>query len=385
MKSGMKGGTKNVILSGGGTGGHLYPALALGAALRELDPAVQVHYVGARRGVEARVLPAQGVEHTLLPLQPIQRDRVWRNWRLVPAMFGTLAGLRGLYGRLRPSLVVGTGGYASGPACMWAVMRGIPVALQEQNSHPGFTTRVLSRWARQVHLGFPEAARLLKPGAHTEVLSLGNPIRPPDPLLDRAASRARFELGADSVVLLVVGGSQGARAVNDALLGALEAVARGELGPRPDALEILWATGPAHLEAVRGRLDPLGLRWVKVHGYIDAMPEALAAADVAVSRAGAMATAELLAWGRPMLLVPLPTAAADHQTHNARALHDAGAAVMLVERELTPAKLWGDVLALTADDERRARMEAAARERAQPHAAREIAERLHTLIAGAVA
>jgi UDP-N-acetylglucosamine--N-acetylmuramyl-(pentapeptide) pyrophosphoryl-undecaprenol N-acetylglucosamine transferase len=383
MKRGTKGGTKRVILSGGGTGGHLYPALALGAALRELDPSIDVHYVGARRGVEARVLPAQRVDHTLLPLQPIQRDRVWRNWRLVPAMFGTFAGLSGLYRRLRPALVVGTGGYASGPACMWAVLRGIPVALQEQNSHPGFTTRVLSRWARQVHLGFPEAARLLKPGAHTEVLSLGNPIRPPDPTLDRAASRAHFDLGADSVVLLVVGGSQGARAVNEALLGALEAVARGELDPRPDGLEILWATGPAHLDAVRGRLDALGLGWVKVHGYIDAMPEALAAADVAVSRAGAMATAELLAWGRPMLLVPLPTAAADHQTHNARALQDAGAAVMLVERELTPAKLWRDVLALTADDERRARMQAAARERAHPHAAREIAERLHTLIAGA--
>jgi UDP-N-acetylglucosamine--N-acetylmuramyl-(pentapeptide) pyrophosphoryl-undecaprenol N-acetylglucosamine transferase len=373
---------RHVILSGGGTGGHLYPALALGAALQELDPSIRIHYVGARRGVEARVLPAQGVEHTLLPLQPIQRDRVWRNWRLLPAMAGTLGGLAGLYRRLRPALVVGTGGYASGPACMWAVLRGIPVALQEQNSHPGFTTRVLSRWARQVHLGFPEAGALLKPGPHTEVLSLGNPIRPPDASLERGACRSRFELSQDAVVLLVVGGSQGARAVNEALLGALEGVARGQLAPRPERLEILWATGPAHIDSVRRRLEPLGLGWVRVHGYIDAMPEALAAADVAVSRAGAMATAELLAWGRPMLLVPLPTAAADHQTHNARALQDAGAAVMLVERELTPAALWDEVLSLTADDARRGRMEAAARERARPHAAREIAERLHTLLGG---
>jgi UDP-N-acetylglucosamine--N-acetylmuramyl-(pentapeptide) pyrophosphoryl-undecaprenol N-acetylglucosamine transferase len=369
-----------VILAGGGTGGHLYPALALGAALQELDPDVRVHYVGARRGVEARVLPAQQVDHTLLPLQPIQRDRVWRNWRLVPAMAGTVTGLAKLYRRLRPELVVGTGGYASGPACMWAVLTGVPLALQEQNSHPGFTTRVLSRWARQVHLGFPEAGALLKPGRQTEVLSLGNPIRPPDERLDRAWSRAEFGLGDDAVVLLVVGGSQGSRAVNEALLGALEGVARGDLPARPERLEVLWATGPSHLDAVRSRLDGLGLEWVRAHGYIDAMPVALAAADVAVSRAGAMATAELLAWGRPMLLVPLPTAAADHQTHNARALQEAGAAVMLEENALTPERLWSDVLSLTGDDARRERMVVAARERARPNAALEIAGRLRSLM-----
>jgi UDP-N-acetylglucosamine--N-acetylmuramyl-(pentapeptide) pyrophosphoryl-undecaprenol N-acetylglucosamine transferase len=371
---------RSVIFAGGGTGGHLYPALALGAALQELDPTVRVHFVGAQRGVEARVLPEQNVEHTLLPLQPIQRDRVWRNWRLFPALTSTFSGLSALYRRLDPVLVVGTGGYASGPACMWAVLKGVPVALQEQNSHPGLTTRVLSRWARQVHLGFPEAAALLKPGRRTEILSLGNPIRPPAAELGRAESRARFGLGADAVVLLVVGGSQGSRAVNEALLGALEGVVRGELPPRPERLEILWATGPAQLDAVRSRLDGLGLEWVRAHGYIDEMPAALAAGDVAVSRAGAMATAELLAWGRPMLLVPLPTAAADHQTHNARALDEAGAAIMLVEKALSPQRLWTEVLSLTGDDDRRAVMVAAAHDRARPHAAREIAERLHALM-----
>jgi UDP-N-acetylglucosamine--N-acetylmuramyl-(pentapeptide) pyrophosphoryl-undecaprenol N-acetylglucosamine transferase len=374
---------KYVIFAGGGTGGHLYPALALGAALQELDPSLHVHYVGAQRGVEARVLPEHNVEHTLLPLQPIQRDRVWRNWRLLPALTSTFSGLASLYRRLRPALVVGTGGYASGPACMWAVLSGVPVALQEQNSHPGLTTRILSRWARQVHLGFPEAAALLKPGRRTEILSLGNPIRPPAAELSRTESRVQFGLDDDAVVLLVVGGSQGARAVNEALLGALEGVVRGVLPPRPERLQVLWATGPTHLDAVRSRLDGLGLGWVHAHGYIDAMPRALAAADVAVSRAGAMATAELLAWGRPMLLVPLPTAAADHQTHNARALHEAGAAVMLVEEALSPERLWTEILSLTGDDERRAQMVAAAHERARPHAARDIAVRLHALMPAA--
>jgi UDP-N-acetylglucosamine--N-acetylmuramyl-(pentapeptide) pyrophosphoryl-undecaprenol N-acetylglucosamine transferase len=372
---------KNVIMAGGGTGGHLYPALALGAALQERDPQVRVHYVGARRGVEARVLPAHGVEHTLLPIRGFQRDGIWRNWRLVPAMAGTMAGLARLFLRLRPALVVGTGGYASGPAGMWAVLTAVPVAVQEQNSHPGFTTRQLSRWARQVHLGFPEAARMLKPGRSTEVFSLGNPIRPPDARIDAFAARHRFGLAYDAVVLLVVGGSQGARAVNEALLGALERVASGLLSERPSRLEILWATGPNHIDGIAARLAPLRLTWVHAVGYIDAMPDALAATDVAVSRAGAMATAELLAWGRPMLLVPLPTAAADHQTHNARALEEAGAAVMLREMELTPERLWQEILSLTGAADRRARMQAAARSRAQPNAAREIADQLHRLIA----
>ncbi|HEX6134501.1 MAG TPA: undecaprenyldiphospho-muramoylpentapeptide beta-N-acetylglucosaminyltransferase [Longimicrobiales bacterium] len=372
---------KNVIFAGGGTGGHLYPALALGAALEQRDPDVRVHYVGAKRGVESRVLPAQGVAHTLLPIRGFQRDGVWRNWRLVPAVIGTFAGLSKLFVRLRPALVVGTGGYASGPAGMWAVLTAVPVAVQEQNSHPGFTTRLLSRWARQVHLGFPEAARLLRPGRDTEIFSLGNPIRPPDVTIDAAGARARFGLSRDAVVLLVVGGSQGARAVNEALLGALEGVAAGSFAPRPPRLEILWATGPNHIESIRTRLAPLGLEWVNAVGYIEAMPDALAATDVAVSRAGAMATAELLAWGRPMLLVPLPTAAADHQTHNARALAEAGAAAMLLETELTPARLWQEILSLTADAGRLARMKSAAVERARPNAAREIADHLHRLIA----
>jgi UDP-N-acetylglucosamine--N-acetylmuramyl-(pentapeptide) pyrophosphoryl-undecaprenol N-acetylglucosamine transferase len=371
---------KTVILAGGGTGGHLYPALALGAALQELDPEVQLHYVGARRGVESRVLPEHGVEHTLLPIRGFERSSLVANWRLVPALAATSYGLARLFWKLRPRLVVGTGGYASGPAGMAAVMTRVPLALQEQNSHPGAVTRYLSKWARQVHLGFPEAAAQLRPGPRTEILSLGNPIRPPDTTIEAAASRTRFALSADAVVLLVVGGSQGARAVNEALLGALEAVARGDLPARPERLEILWASGPAHIDGIRARVEVLGLDWVRLHGYIDDMPAALAATDVAVSRAGAMATAELLAWGRPMLLVPLPTAAADHQTHNARALQAAGAAIMLDERELTPERLWSDVLALTGDAERRGRMAAAARDRAQPDAAREIAARLQLLM-----
>lgn len=363
----------HVIFAGGGTGGHLYPALNIAAAMQELRPDLSTTFVGARRGVEARVLPEKGVDHVLLPLEPIRRDRVWQNWRLVPSMTRAGVGLSRLMIRTRPSLVVGTGGYASGPACGWALLVGVPIALQEQNSFPGLTTRWLSRFARQVHLGFPEAAQRLNPGKHTAVTDHGNPIQPPDTGVHRSEARRAFGLGADATVLLVVGGSQGARAVNEALLGALERVASGD-ADRPAGLEILWATGPTHIDGLRSRLEPLDLRaWVHPVGYINEMAKALAAADLAVSRAGAMGTAELMAWGIPSVLVPLPTAAADHQTHNARALEEHGAAVALVESELTPARLWSDVAALAVDDSRRERMAERARDRARPEAARRIA------------
>ena len=369
-----------VIFAGGGTGGHLYPALNIAAAMRELRPDVETVFVGARRGVEARVLPEKGVEHVLLPLQPIQRDRVWRNWRLVPAMTGSAWGLSRLMLSKRPSLVVGTGGYASGPACGWARLLGVPIALQEQNSFPGFTTRTLSRFARQVHLGFPEAASYLKAGKRTRILDHGNPIEPPSTDIDRTEAREYFGLRRDSTVVLVVGGSQGARAINQSLSGALERVAAGE-AEQPASLEILWATGRSHIEDISARLAPLNVDgWVRTRGYIDAMPKALAAADVAISRAGAMGTAELLAWGIPSILVPLPTAAADHQSHNARALAAFGAAMAVEEKDMTPERLWRDVLALVADDDRRAAMAERARERARPEAARRIAEDLLTIV-----
>lgn len=360
-----------VIFAGGGTGGHLYPALNIAAAMRAARPGLETVFVGARRGVEARVLPEKGVDYRLLPLQPIYRDRVWRNWRLLPSLLGSAWGLARLTGTGRPSLVVGTGGYASGPACGWAVLTGIPVALQEQNAFPGLATRWMSRFARQVHLGFPEALRHLRPGRRTEVHEYGNPIAAPADM-DRAAARAFFGLEAGSTVVLVVGGSQGARAINEALAAALESAAGSD--GRPEGLELLWATGPDHIDGIAARLEAAGVEgWVHAIGYIDDMPRALAAADLAISRAGAMGTAELLAWGVPAILVPLPTAAADHQTHNARALAEAGAAMALPESELTPAGLWSALTGLAGDAANRAAMRERALERARPDAARRIA------------
>lgn len=374
-----------ILFAGGGTGGHLYPALALAEAFQQRDRSAQVHFVGAQRGIEARVLPARGVPYTLLPAEPIRRSRVWQNWRLIPSAVGSARRLRRLFREFAPDLVVGTGGYASGPVGAWALLRGVPLALQEQNSYPGVTTRILAKRARQIHLAFPEAQAHLRPGPQTEVVHSGNPIRPPDPTIHRSEARAHFGLG-DGAVVLVTGGSQGSLAINEALLADLQGVVAGRLADRPEGMQILWATGPAHYDSVAARLDQAGLDdWVKAIPYIQEMPLAQASADAAISRAGAMALAELCAWGIPSILIPLPTAAANHQHHNAVALADAGAAVLLPETDLRFGRLWQELVQLLGDPARREAMASRARSRGQPHAAREIVADLSRLLSGAAA
>lgn len=369
-----------VLFAGGGTGGHLYPALALAEEFQRREPAAEVMFLGARRGIEARVLPERGVRHVLLPFEPIRRQRPWENWRLVPAALGSLRGLMRAFSDFRPDLVVGTGGYASGPVVGWALLRGIPTALQEQNSFPGLVTRWLAPRVRQIHLAFPEALEHLKPGPRTEVFHFGNPIRPPDPSLDPAEARRHFGLG-DGPVALVVGGSQGARSINEALLADLRGVTEGRLPAPPAGLQLLWATGPSHYESIQGRLAELRLGdWVRPVSYIQEMPRALAAADAAVSRAGAMALAELCAWGIPSVLVPFPHAAANHQHHNALALGEAGAAQVIPESQLGDGRLWRALVELFQEPGRREAMAQRARERGHPDAAARIVSALGELL-----
>lgn len=239
---------------------------------------------------------------------------------------------------------------------------------------PGVTTRFLSLWARQVHLAFPEAAGRLPRRARKRVHVTGNPVRAASSL-DRAGARAAFDLpvGEDAgAVVLVIGGSQGSAALNRLVLEAVEGVTAGALF-RPEGLALLWSTGPTHHTSVTASLEAAGApAWVHALPYIDDVPAAMAAADLAVSRAGAMTTAEILNHGLPSVLVPLPTAAADHQTRNAEALAEAGAAVVAPESELTGADLWAEVRGLVEDGELRARMGAAARRRARPTATAEI-------------
>jgi UDP-N-acetylglucosamine--N-acetylmuramyl-(pentapeptide) pyrophosphoryl-undecaprenol N-acetylglucosamine transferase len=367
------------VFSGGGTGGHLYPALALAEAVGRLRPDVHPFFVGAERGIEARLLPARGVEHLLLPVKGADRRSLLANLGVIKALLASVAAVRRVFRTLRPGMVVVTGGYAGGPAGIAAGLLGIPLALQEQNAVPGATTRMLSRWARQVHVAFPEAVDLLPRSARGRAVVAGNPVRPPVPM-DPAAARRGLGLEEGGVVVLVTGGSQGSAALNTLVLEALRGVAAGRL-VRPHGMQLLWSTGPSHIDGIRTALAGLGSpAWVRAVGYLDDMPSVLAGSDLAVSRAGAMATSEFTAWGIPAVLVPLPTAAADHQTRNARALAEAGAVVHLVQAGLEPDTLWAAMAGIVTDDARRDAMARAARGRGHPEAALQIARALVELL-----
>lgn len=332
------------VFSGGGTGGHLYPALNLAHALKQLRPDVETVFVGATRGLEARVLPQRDMEFHLLPVRGVARGRVLSNLGVLPDLIRSVFQVSALYRRLRPRLVVVTGGYAGGPAGLAARLYGVPLVLQEQNAHPGATTRMLSRWAQQVHLAFPEAREHLPPTARPRTHVTGNPVSPPMAGESREEARLEFraELGVPHGVplLLTVGGSQGSRALNQGVLAWLRRVGRLPVSAQEPDLHLLWSTGPKLLEEVQEGLDALGRpAWVHPRPYLEDMPRALAAADLALSRAGAMATSEFLAWGLPAVLVPLPTAAANHQHRNAEALEAAGAARLLPEVQLSGASL----------------------------------------------
>jgi len=384
------------LFAGGGTGGHLYPALNVAAALERLEPRVECLFLGSERGIEARVLPGSGVDYHLLPLQPLYRQRPWRNWRLVWTAPSVVSGVASAFRGFAPHVAVGTGGYVSGPALAWALWKGIPTAIQEQNATPGIVTRLLAPRVDQLHLGYPEAARRLKPGRKTAVHAFGNPVAPPG-----TGPAAPFPW-PQGRVLLVVGGSQGARAINRALLEDLETWAgpgtavANESGPRarrgpgvgsaaapapvspwPEDLSLVWIAGRDHAEAVAERAARLP--WtdrIRVVPFIEDLGRQLDRVTLAISRSGAMLVAEVCAAGCPAVLVPLPTAAAGHQLANARALENAGAAVVREESALARGGLWRTCLDLLGRPERLAAMARAARERGRPEAALDIARAL---------
>jgi UDP-N-acetylglucosamine--N-acetylmuramyl-(pentapeptide) pyrophosphoryl-undecaprenol N-acetylglucosamine transferase len=358
-----------VIIAGGGTGGHLYPGLAIARALVRFAPDITPFFIGARRGIERDVLPTTEFPHELLDLHPLYRSTPWQNWRTVRGALGAWRRIGNLARDAR--LVIGTGGYAAGLVLAHAAVHRRLVVLQEQNSHPGLTMRTFSRWAREVYLGFPEAAHLMPRGRFTEMVDSGNPIEPPRlPRPDRATARRRWGFPASgSRVLLIVGGSQGARQVNDA-------VAAWVTGGVPDGWHVIWATGRGSYD----RFSHLDAPRVRVCAYLSPIADAYAATDLALARAGAMTTAELCAWGIPMVLVPLPTAAADHQTSNARALERAGAALVLRQAELSPDRIDGMIRQLGGDRTALESLAAAAAARGRPDAAETIARRVLTLL-----
>ena len=358
-----------VVFAGGGTGGHLYPGLAIARELVRLDPRVEPFFVGARRGVEREVLPKTEFPHLLLDLHPLYRPAIWHNWKTIRGAITSWRGISRMVRSERPALVVGTGGYAAGLMLAYAVVHRIPMVQQAGDSHPGLTARFFAPWSRELYLAFPEAARVFDFDLKDQhrLIDAGAPIAaPPVPLPDKSAARVQWGFPpTGGRVLLIYGGSQGSLVINKAVA---EWVRRGI----PDDLYIIWATGRGTYE----QFKDLDSARVRVRDYLAPISDAYAASDLALARAGAMTTAELFAWGIPGILIPLPTAAADHQTLNARALESAGAAIHLPQSTLTPDELSKTVTGVLASPTRIRELAEKSALRARPNAAREIAERI---------
>lgn len=360
--------TTYAIITGGGTAGHVLPALAIADALVAAGrPRAAVHYVGAQRGIEVRLLPPTGHPYTLLPGRGIQRRLTLTNVAAAASLLRAAVQALRLVRRLRPSVVVAVGGYASVAVGLAAVVWRVPLVVAEQNQSPGAANRLLGRFAVASAVSFPGTAL-------PRAVVTGNPIR--TEILARAAlgaegrAEARATLGveADRRLLLVFGGSLGALRINDTVLEAIEAWrSRADLAVHHVVGRRDWEDISARVPADLGRL---AYRAVE---YEDAMPTALAAADLAVCRSGSSTCFELAAMGLPSILVPSPHVTADQQTGNARHLVDAGAAVLLPDGELSGTRLVAAVDALLDDDEARHAMGAAARGWARPDAAAEIA------------
>lgn len=360
-----------VLFAGGGTGGHLTPALAIAEELRRRDAAIEVLLVGTNRPVDRRILPASGFPHRFLEAPYLHRSGRWRNVA-VPWRFGrALAEARRIVSEFGPDVAVGTGGYVSAPVLVAARLAGVPVALQEQNAAPGLTNRFLGRIADEVYLNFPESRAFFPERARAVVT--GNPIALNGQPADREALMRRWGLAPGRRTLMVMGGSQGARRLNEIVIEMLA----GYGGGYPHNL--FFQTGRDHHDDVLRRLGGVPPPHVVLQPFFTPMKEVYPLLDLIVCRAGAMTLSELTCWGIPSILVPYPLATDRHQERNARAMAEDQAAIWIPEDELTAAALAEKVDLLMENGPIRESIADRARRRGRRDAAREIADRLLAL------
>ncbi|HDY88434.1 MAG TPA: undecaprenyldiphospho-muramoylpentapeptide beta-N-acetylglucosaminyltransferase [bacterium] len=331
-----------IIFTGGGTGGHIYPALAVAEEILNKKPQSKILFIGGTRNIESEIIGKAGfvmktIKVTGLP-RKITPQIFTFIWNLGLSIINSMRIIRGF----KPSLIMGTGGYVSGPPIIAAWTMGIPIVLQEQNSYPGITTKKLARFARIVFLGFQDATGYF--GKNAKTLVTGNPVRKNIQTVTRDKASTAFGLDPGLKTVLVFGGSQGAHSINCVLSEIVEDIAELDI-------QVIWQTGNNEYDEWK-RFDGCSGGKIKVVPYIDTMSNAYAASDLVVCRAGAMTMAEITACGLPGIFIPLPNAAENHQEYNARSLVNSGAASIILERELTPGNLRREIIGIVTSDEK---------------------------------
>ena len=364
-----------ILFAGGGTGGHLYSGIAIAREAERLCPGVQIVFVGTERGIEARVLPREGYRLVTVRVTGIKGRGLVRSlagiFRVPAALLSSVSLLR----REKPGAVVGIGGYASGPTVMAAALTGYATAIVEQNVIPGFTNRVLARFVRRIYAPMKEAIDRF-PAKHKVVVT-GNPIR--RKVVDEAAAATARAPDGGPLRMLVFGGSLGARRINQAMIAALPLLREIRGG-----VTVVHQTGEAEYESVKAAYEKAAFA-ADVRPFLHDMGAQYAAADLVLCRAGASTLSEILAIGKPAILVPFPHAIYDHQALNARALEAQGAARWIADADLTGERLAAAVASLANDPEARARLAANAKKLGRPEAATDIAREVLSMAGAAPA
>ncbi|MFW6371795.1 MAG: undecaprenyldiphospho-muramoylpentapeptide beta-N-acetylglucosaminyltransferase [Bacteroidota bacterium] len=360
-------GAKKIIISGGGTGGHIFPAIAIADALKKRDPSVEILFVGAKGRMEMDKVPEAGYRIVGLPVAGFQRRLTMKNITFSFKLAASMIKAKKIVRKFNPDVVVGVGGYASGPVLRAAASKGIPTVLQEQNSYPGVTNKILGRKAKRVCVAYPKMDRFFPP---SRIVVTGNPVR--NSLLshvDRNLAYSELGLHPNRKTILVVGGSLGARSINNGIREGIQRIADR------DNIQMIWQCGGIYYVEMQQINGIKNVSNIKLVPFISQMGFAYAVADVVVSRAGAGTISELALLGKAAVLVPSPNVAEDHQTKNAMALVKDGAALLVTDKDAEK-KLVTTALSLIDDDFYRDQLKRKIKKFAYPHSADKIANEI---------
>ncbi|MCI1247934.1 MAG: undecaprenyldiphospho-muramoylpentapeptide beta-N-acetylglucosaminyltransferase [Megasphaera sp.] len=360
---------RRVIISGGGTGGHIYPAITIARAIADIEP-TEFLYVGSKIGLENTLIPKEGLPFVTLDVRGLERKLSIRNLVTLGKTTASVFRTEGIIRHFKPDVVIGTGGFVCGPVLLAASLSGIPTLVQEQNVIPGVTNMILSKFVNRVALGYQEAAARFK--KKNILVYTGNPVRKDILTVSREEGQQILDLQPDKFTLLVAGGSRGARSINTAMIEVHKYFKDNE------DIQILHVTGDHEYDRVIKQLpgvDRNGCfgKGSRIIPYLHHMPAALAASDLAVYRAGAVGLAELTVRGLPSILIPYPYAAEDHQRYNAQALVMCGAAKMILDKMLTGRELLEEINHLKNDPQALQNMAQASKSLGKPQAAHDIA------------
>lgn len=360
-----------VIISGGGTGGHIFPALAIATAIKEKHPDADILFVGANGKMEMERVPAAGYPIKGLDIVGIQRKKIWKNWNFPYKYFMSKTAAKKIIKEFKPQIAIGVGGYASGPLLIEAGKMGVPTLLQEQNSYAGLTNKILAKKAYKICVAYDNMEQFFP---KDKIIITGNPVRKDILSLEgkREEGQNHFGLNPALKTILIIGGSLGARTVNNSIVKGLDELTKA-------GVQLIWQTGKIYYDEMKQLADAHGDGNIKPMAFIDRMDLAYAATDVVISRAGALSVSELCLVQKPCVLVPSPNVAEDHQTKNAKSLVDKNAALLVKDID-AETNLVICVLSLLLDEEKMNELKQNIAALGKPNAAEDIRKEIFKII-----